>query len=103
MVSFLSESVKIKVLKCLFILRDVFLFHTDYSHKRFQHLRKVYADPTTGVYMYLTPYQATLQIFVEFNKFLQREAPIMCHGEPNEQLPQNCLGEVCHGFYDQSC
>ena len=57
------------------MLRSVFLIHTDYSQARFEHLRKVYADPMTEVYLMF--YQATLQIFVKFNKFLQREDPII--------------------------
>ena len=52
------------------------ILHTDYSQACFQHLRKAYADPTTEVYLMF--YQAVLRMFVEFNKFLQREDPLIC-------------------------
>ena len=43
---------------------------------RFSRLKEVYSDPMTEVYMLF--YQSTLQLFVNFNKFLQREDPIIC-------------------------
>jgi len=42
---------------------------------RFDRLKKAYLDPMTEVYLLF--YQATLQLFVNFNKFLQREEPLI--------------------------
>ncbi len=42
---------------------------------RFDRLEKAYSDPMTEVYLLF--YQATLQLFVNFNKFLQREDPLI--------------------------
>ena len=44
---------------------------TDGTVLCFDRLVKAYSDPMTEVYLLF--YQATLQLFVNFNKFLQRE------------------------------
>ena len=49
--------------------------YVDLSQARFQRLRALYADPMTEVYLMF--YETSLQIFVHFNKFLQREDPII--------------------------
>ena len=41
------------------------------SNAQASHLGHLFSDPMTGVYFPF--YQATMQIFVEMNKFLQRE------------------------------
>ena len=48
---------------------------TDGTVLRFDRLVKAYSDPMTEVYLLF--YQATLQLFVNFNKLLQREDPII--------------------------
>ena len=45
------------------------------TNPRFLRLQKLLADPMTEVYLYF--YQATLQTFVHFNQFSQREDPII--------------------------
>ena len=45
------------------------------TNPRFLRLYKLFADPMTEVNLYF--YQATLQTFVHFNQFLQREDPII--------------------------
>ena len=47
----------------------------DVSVARFKRLNKLYLDPMTEVYLMF--YQSTLQVFISFNKFLQREYPII--------------------------
>ena len=42
--------------------------------------------------VYLMFYQAALQVFVAFNKFLQREDPIICSTEWDEVLPKKLFG-----------
>ncbi|XP_033110417.1 uncharacterized protein LOC117111577 [Anneissia japonica] len=55
-------------------LRSYFQSEHD-SNPRFQRLKKLFTDPMTEVYLYF--YQSSLQIFINFNKFLQREDPII--------------------------
>ena len=56
--------------------------------------RKVFSDPMTEVYLMF--YQAALQVFVNFNKFLQREDPLMpvLHGEMNAFM-KKIVWKVC--------
>ena len=42
---------------------------------RFDRLQKAYEDPITEVYLMF--YQASLQLFITKNKFLQREDPLI--------------------------
>lgn len=46
------------------------------SSARFDRLRRVYANPMSEVFLMF--YHAALQLFINFNKFLQREDPIIC-------------------------
>lgn len=64
---------------------------TDVSVARFDRLQTLYQDPMTEVYLMF--YQSTLQIFVSFNKFLQREYPIISvmYGQINSFL-RNLFG-----------
>lgn len=50
-------------------------FFTDTTCARFDRLKAVYSDPMTEVYLLF--YLAALQLFTNFNKFLQREDPII--------------------------
>ena len=44
--------------------------HAEVAGVRFAHLQKVYIDPMTEVFLMF--YQASLQLFISMNKFLQR-------------------------------
>ena len=61
------------------------------SVARFDWLQTLYQDPMTEVHLMF--YQSTLQIFVGFNKFLQRECPIISvmYGQINSFL-RNLFG-----------
>ena len=63
-----------RVLQQYSALKSYFQSEED-SNPRFQRLKKLFADPMTEVYLFF--YQATLQTFVNFNQFLQREDPII--------------------------
>lgn len=45
------------------------------SCERFERLEKAYSSPMTEVYLFF--YNAALQLFVNLNKFMQREDPII--------------------------
>ena len=45
------------------------------SNARAERLKTVYSDPLSEVYLMF--YQAALQMFMHFNKFLQREDPLI--------------------------
>lgn len=68
---FLSEGTCI----CYYLIGSDHESITDGTGLRFDRLVKAYSDPMTEVYLLF--YQATLQLFVNFNKFLQREDPIL--------------------------
>ena len=61
---------KLKYFKKQF-LHDFIIVYTGSTCARFDHLRRAYTDPRTKVYILF--YQASLQLFVDFNKFLQRD------------------------------
>ena len=48
---------------------------TEGGSARFDRLKKAYEHPLTEVYLMF--YQAALQLFITFNKFLQREDPLI--------------------------
>ena len=52
-----------------------FTFHTADSSLRLQRLHAVFNKPMTEIYLLF--YQLALQTFVHFNKFLQREDPLL--------------------------
>lgn len=60
-----------------YILHLIINIHTciDESIARFERLKKLFSDPLTEVYLMF--YEAALQCFIGFNKFLQREDPII--------------------------
>jgi hypothetical protein len=49
--------------------------NTDDSAPRFQRLHAAFGCPMTEIYLLF--YQSALQTFVKFNKFLQREDPLL--------------------------
>ena len=49
--------------------------HADESTPRFQRVRSMLENPVTEVYLLF--YQSALQGFISFNKFLQREDPLI--------------------------
>lgn len=50
--------------------------HAGPSYGRLDRLRIMYSSAMSEVYLMF--YQAALQLFVNFNKFMQREDPIIC-------------------------
>ena len=52
-----------------------YIFVADENEPRFRRLRSLFEDPMTEVYLLF--YQSSLQAFINFNMFLQREDPII--------------------------
>ncbi len=52
-----------------------YIFVADENEPRFRRLRSLFKDPMTEVYLLF--YQSSLQAFINFNMFLQREDPII--------------------------
>lgn len=50
-------------------------FYTDDSNPRFGRIQSALSNPMTEVYLFF--YEAVLQAFIHFNKFLQREDPLI--------------------------
>lgn len=53
----------------------VIMHAIDDSNPRFGRLRSAFSNPMTEVYLLF--YEAVLQTFIHFNKFLQREDPLI--------------------------
>ena len=53
----------------------IILTFTEGDNTRFDRLKKAYEHPITEVYLLF--YQAALQLFITFNKFLQMEDPLI--------------------------
>lgn len=49
--------------------------YTDDSNPRFGRLQSAFSNPMTEIYLFF--YEAVLQTFINFNKFLQREDPLI--------------------------
>ena len=52
-----------------------FNYVTGDNNQRFQRLQDVFSNPITEVYLLF--YESVLQTFINFNKFLQREDPLI--------------------------
>lgn len=76
---FLSEGISLtectSTVTCEFCVITCSSLHADDSTPRFQRVRSVLESPVTEVYLLF--YQSALQGFISFNKFLQREDPII--------------------------
>ena len=68
---FLSEGVLLQIVQ----LHGHTIFLPDECNVRFQRLHNLFVLPMTEVYLLF--YQSALQTFFKFNKFLQREDPLI--------------------------
>ena len=59
----------------MIICQETLFFFTDDCSPRFQRLKVAFGNQMTEIYLLF--YQSALQIFVNFNKFLQREDPLV--------------------------
>ena len=69
---FLSEGISIMHTHCS---GAIIVTYIDEAVPRFQRLSVVFSTPMTEIYLFF--YQSALQLFVCFNKFLQREDPLI--------------------------
>ena len=74
-----SEGTVISIYNCTTRYKvDYYYYYATYAEVagvRFDRLQKAYTDPMTEVFLMF--YQASLQLFISMNKFLQREDPLI--------------------------